>query len=95
MLMNQLEDPENGDSTSNPDGPLGAVQHNATAITAQSRLGYSVGEFARMFDRHRSWVYRLLYAGLIQKFDLPGRIIIPASEVTRLSGQLTTHGGAR
>ena len=66
-----------------------------TAEKVDTRVAYSPSEFARPFGRHRSWTYRMLYAGLIQKLDLPGRIRIPHSELERLLGQLTTHGGAR
>lgn len=65
-------------------------------IIAQSpdKQAFNPTEFASLFGRHRSWTYRLLYAGLLQKLDLPGRILIPSSEATRLLASKANHGGA-
>ena len=41
---------------------------------------YSVSEFATLFNRHKSWAYRLIYAGRIDVISDFGLMMIPASE---------------
>jgi len=66
-----------------------------TQLPAPDRQALSPTGFAALFGRHRSWTYRLLYAGLIQKLDLPGRILIPRGEADRLLSNMAIHGGAK
>jgi len=48
------------------------------------RAAYSPAEFAACCGKHASWAYRLLYANKIRAVTELGRILIPASELTRV-----------
>jgi hypothetical protein len=48
------------------------------------RAAYSPTEFAALFGRHPTWVYRLLYGGKITALTDLGRILIPESELQRV-----------
>ena len=48
------------------------------------RVAYSPAEFAASCGRHPSWAYRLLYGGKIRAVTELGRILIPASELSRV-----------
>lgn len=63
-----------------------------SAAPRPDKQALSPTEFASLFGRHRSWSYRLLYAGLIQKLDLPGRILISRREADRLLSSKANHG---
>ena len=45
---------------------------------------FSVVEFAKIVGRHKSWVYRRIYAGTLKTTDIDGITLIPRSEVDRL-----------
>lgn len=77
------------------EAPLHGNQGNDSPTARADKQAFNPTEFASLFGRHRSWSYRLLYAGLIQKLDLPGRILIPRSEAIRLLTNMATHGGAK
>ena len=49
-----------------------------------TRVAYSPAEFAASCGRHPSWAYRLLYSGKVRAVTELGRILIPASELTRV-----------
>lgn len=48
------------------------------------RAAYSPAEFAASCGKHPTWAYRLLYAGKINAVTSLGRILIPATELTRV-----------
>ncbi len=76
------------------EAPLHGNEGNGRPAARPDKQAFNPTEFASLFGRHRSWTYRLLYAGLLQKLDLPGRILIPSSEATRLLASKANHGGA-
>jgi hypothetical protein len=49
-----------------------------------NRVAFSPAEFSRLFGRHPSWGYRLLYKGKVKAVTDLGRVLIPATEVDRL-----------
>jgi hypothetical protein len=49
-----------------------------------NRAAYSPAEFATACGRHPTWTYRLLYSGKIHAITELGRILIPASELSRI-----------
>lgn len=56
-----------------------------------SREGYSPAEFARSFGKHASWAYRNLYAGRLKAVTQFGRLLIPRSEMERLTATAETY----
>ena len=48
------------------------------------RAAYSPSEFAAACGRHATYAYRLLYAGKIKAVSSLGRLLIPASELSRV-----------
>lgn len=50
----------------------------------ESKPIYTVAEFAALFNRHKSWAYRLIYAGRINVISDYGTMMIPASEVEKI-----------
>lgn len=48
------------------------------------RVGYSPAEFARACGKHPTFAYRALYAGKLKAVTTLGRILIPASEISRI-----------
>ena len=48
------------------------------------RAAYSPREFAAKCGKHPTWAYRLLYDGKIQAVTQLGRILIPATELSRV-----------
>lgn len=53
---------------------------------AVAREAYSPAEFAASCGRHPSWAYRKIYAGKVNVIEDLGRLLIPASEVSRVLG---------
>jgi hypothetical protein len=51
------------------------------------RVAYSPAEWAAANGRHPTWAYRQIYAGKVNVIDQFGRLLIPASEVSRVLGQ--------
>lgn len=45
---------------------------------------YTVAEFAGLFNRHKSWAYRQIYAGRIKVISEFGVMMIPASEAVKI-----------
>ncbi len=54
---------------------------------------YTVAEFAGMFDRHKSWAYRMIYAGRIEVISDYGLMMIPAGEVEKIVGTAKRYVG--
>lgn len=73
----------------NPFFRCGALQgiiviEMATLQIASNRAAFSPREFAAACGRHPSWCYRLLYKQKIKAVTDLGRILIPASELSRV-----------
>lgn len=59
------------------EGPFAPVQ----------RAAYSPSEFAALFGKSATWGYRQLYSGRVNAITGDGRLMIPASEVAKISGK--------
>ena len=57
----------------------------------QQRAAFSPAEFAALFNRNKTWTYRLLYAGKVKALTKLGRILIPASELERVLAPVETY----
>jgi hypothetical protein len=62
----------------------GRQGQGAAGQVAQNRVAYSPAEFSRLFGHHPSWSYRLLYSGRVRAVSNLGRLLIPATEISRL-----------
>jgi hypothetical protein len=63
--------------------------HPVPSAEPVSKPVYTVSEFAALFNRHKSWAYRLIYAGRIQVISDFGLMMVPSSEVEKIIG--TAH----
>jgi len=61
-------------------------------IPLAEREAYTPQEFAALFGRGQTWGYRMLYRGRVKAIKNLGRLLIPRSELERLSQELTVHG---
>jgi hypothetical protein len=59
----------------------------------QSRAAYTAAEFAALFGKSKVWAYRLHYAGKIRTIQGFGTLMVPASEVTRITQGATMEAG--
>ncbi len=48
------------------------------------RRAYSLNEFARVFNKSRSWSYRMARSGRIKTIAGYGNLLVPADEVDRI-----------
>jgi hypothetical protein len=48
------------------------------------RAAYSPAEFAASCGKHKTWTYRLIYAGKLRAVTNLGHILIPATELDRV-----------
>jgi hypothetical protein len=62
-------------------------------IALPDREAYTPKQFAALFGRGQTWGYRLLYSGRVKAINNIGRLLIPRSEVKRISSDLTYHEG--
>lgn len=81
-------------------GKLHAVGHflekprrSKIELPFAERLAFTPREFAALFGRGQTWGYRQLYAGRVRVIKNAGRLMIPRTEVERLSGNLALHQG--
>ena len=54
---------------------------------------YTVAEFAALFNRHKSWAYRLIYNGRIHVISEFGLMMIPAGEVEKIVATARRYTG--
>lgn len=59
------------------------------AVPISERAAFSPNEFAALFGHKTTWGYRLIYAARVKTIQHLGRLLIPRSEVERLTGQAT------
>lgn len=52
------------------------------------RVAYDFDEFARLFGRDRTWTYRQVNAGKVRVIRGYGKMMIPVSEVERITGEV-------
>lgn len=57
------------------------------------RAAYSPSEFAALFGKSATWGYRQLYSGRVNAITGDGRLMIPASEVAKISGKAAVYDG--
>jgi hypothetical protein len=57
------------------------------------RVGFSPGEFARMFGKQTVWGYRQIYAGKVKAVRELGRLIVPRSEIDRVLATAAPYNG--
>ena len=62
-------------------------------LAGVTKPAYTVSEFADLFGRHKSWAYRLIYAGQIHVISEFGLMMVPASEVGRIIGTARRYTG--
>ena len=55
---------------------------------------YTPAEFAAIFNRERTWAYRLLYSGKVKALTKLGQLQIPQSEVDRLLADTQRYRGS-
>ena len=58
--------------------------NTATTAEADTRIGFSVTEFAALFGRKKDWGYKVIYAGKVKVIDGLGGILVPTSEIQRI-----------
>jgi hypothetical protein len=51
------------------------------------RPAYSIEEFSSLFGRQKNWGYRLVYLGKVKVIKPLGEMLIPRSEVERLTAE--------
>ena len=49
------------------------------------RAAYTLGEFASIFGKHKNWAYRLVWKGKLKVIKPLGEMLVPRSEVDRLT----------
>jgi hypothetical protein len=59
------------------------------------RAAYSPQEFSSLFGRSQTWGYRQIYAGRVETITQFGRIMIPASEVTKIVQTAEKYSGQK
>lgn len=59
------------------------------------RQNYTVAQFAALFEKEKTWAYRLLYAGKIQAITGYGETMIPHSEYEALLNDKRRYVGRR
>jgi hypothetical protein len=64
------------------------VNAPSSLIHPSERVVLTPKEFASLFGRNDHWAYRQISAGKVKTISKLGRIMIPRSEVERLSQQL-------
>ena len=64
-----------------------------TVKTPLPRLGFSPGEFAKLFGKSQTWGYRQMYAGKVKTITEYGRILIPVKEVERILESAGIYNG--
>ncbi|MCB1094521.1 MAG: helix-turn-helix domain-containing protein [Verrucomicrobiae bacterium] len=62
----------------------GIVSSGIVAKAEATKPVYTVAEFAALFNRHKSWAYRLIYNGKINVISEFGLMMIPANEVDKI-----------
>lgn len=55
------------------------------------RVAYTLGEFAAMMGKERTWAYRQVQAGRLKVITGYGTMMVPATEIQRLLGEATTQ----
>jgi Helix-turn-helix domain len=53
----------------------------------RERAALSLDEFASLFGRRKNWAYRLVWTGKIRVIKPAGEMMIPQSEVQRLTAE--------
>ena len=57
------------------------------------RAAYSPAEFAALFGKSVTWGYRQLYSGRVKAITGEGRLLIPASEVQKITASAAIYDG--
>jgi hypothetical protein len=66
--------------------PAGRSAKSPTVFVPLSeRAAFTPNEFAALFGHRTTWGYRLIYSGQVRTIQNLGRLLIPRSEVDRLS----------
>lgn len=53
-----------------------------------ARIAYDFEEFAQLFGRERGWTYRQVKAGKVRAITGFGKMMIPVSEVERITAEV-------
>lgn len=85
-------------SNAHNDGATAEKSERVTKINLplEDRAALTPREFAALFGRAQSWGYRMIYSGKVNVIDCLGSMMIPKSELQRLtkSAGLYTGKGA-
>jgi hypothetical protein len=57
----------------------------------KDRAVLSPEEFGDVFGKSKSWTYRMIYSGKIRTIHGLGYIMVPASEIARLTGEASAE----
>jgi hypothetical protein len=60
-------------------------------VPLSERAAYTPNEFAALFGHRATWGYRLIYSGRVRTIQNLGRLLIPRSEIERLSDGATVQ----
>lgn len=60
-------------------------KQNAPTPTLDQRAAYTLGEFASLFGKHKNWGYRMAWTGKVKVIKPLGEMLVPRSEVERLT----------
>jgi hypothetical protein len=54
-------------------------------LPLNQRPAYTIEEFSSLFGRHKNWGYRLVWTGKVKVIKPLGEMLVPRSEVERLT----------
>lgn len=60
-------------------------------LPIEKQEAFTVGQSARLFGRHPSWVYRRIYLQEVKVLNTGGRLMISRKEIDRLLGKESVY----
>jgi hypothetical protein len=60
-------------------------------VPLEERVALTPREFAGVFGKAQTWAYRQIYAGRVQVIESLGSIMIPRSELDRITKSASTY----